>query len=303
MNTGLNIKQAEQATGIARQNIRFYEKQGLLAPARNRANAYRQYSAEDVRTLKLIRALRMLDMPLEDIRAVLNGVLPLAEAAGAQQQRLEARARELDAAIRCCGVLRAAGADAAGLDVDGLLARMETPPGGYFSGWAEDWRRVARAAHQQQFVFYPDGPVTNPREFTDALFAYAKEHRLDLVLTREGMYPEFTVDGTAYTAERNYKSVRGIPVACVRCTPVHPEQYEADVPPARRRLLKLAHYGWPALAILAFLGLTRPGLFSLLVTGGWEGWFLLAAVAVVPGASLFRAYLFHYNENGRPGRK
>ena len=250
MNTGLNIKQAEQATGIARQNIRFYEKQGLLAPARNRANAYRQYSAEDVRTLKLIRALRMLDMPLEDIRAVLNGTLPLAEAAGTQQQRLE-----------------------------------------------------ARAAHQQQFVFYPDGPVTNPREFTDALFAYAKEHRLDLVLTREGMYPEFTVDGTAYTAERNYKSVRGIPVACVRCTPVHPEQYEADVPPARRRLLKLAHYGWPALAILAFLGLTRPGLFSLLVTGGWEGWFLLAAVAVVTGASLFRAYLLHYNENGRPGRK
>ena len=32
----MGIKEAEEATGISRQNIRFYERQGLLHPARNK---------------------------------------------------------------------------------------------------------------------------------------------------------------------------------------------------------------------------------------------------------------------------
>lgn len=31
----MNIKQAEAQSNVTRQNIRFYEKQGLLSPARN----------------------------------------------------------------------------------------------------------------------------------------------------------------------------------------------------------------------------------------------------------------------------
>ena len=37
-------------------------------PKRDPNNSYRIYSPEDLRTLKLIRMLRMLDMPLEEIR-------------------------------------------------------------------------------------------------------------------------------------------------------------------------------------------------------------------------------------------
>ncbi|MCO7109545.1 hypothetical protein NIA69_10770 [Gemmiger formicilis] len=43
-----------------------------------------------MRALKLIRMLRTLDMPVEEIGTVLNGTLPLAEAAERQRQRLEA---------------------------------------------------------------------------------------------------------------------------------------------------------------------------------------------------------------------
>ena len=50
----MNIKQASEQSGVSSPNIRFYEKEGLLTPARNRSNAYRDYTAEDVRTLKLI---------------------------------------------------------------------------------------------------------------------------------------------------------------------------------------------------------------------------------------------------------
>ena len=84
----MNIKQASEQSGVSSPNIRFYEKEGLLTPARNRSNAYRDYTAEDVRTLKLIRMLRMLDLPLPTIQSVLRGEQPLAEAIQAQQEAL-----------------------------------------------------------------------------------------------------------------------------------------------------------------------------------------------------------------------
>lgn len=69
----MNIKQASEQSGVSAPNIRFYEKEGLLTPARRQGNDYRDYTAGDVRTLKLIRMLRMLDVPLPVIRSVLAG--------------------------------------------------------------------------------------------------------------------------------------------------------------------------------------------------------------------------------------
>ena len=54
----MNIKQASEQSGVSAPNIRFYEKEGLLTPARRQGNDYRDYTAGDVRTLKLIRMLR-----------------------------------------------------------------------------------------------------------------------------------------------------------------------------------------------------------------------------------------------------
>ena len=59
----MNIKQAAEQSGVSARNIRYYEQAGLLTPARNPENEYRIYSQADVRTLKLIRMLRTLDMP------------------------------------------------------------------------------------------------------------------------------------------------------------------------------------------------------------------------------------------------
>lgn len=79
----MNIKEAERLTGISRRNIRFYEQKGMLRPARNPENDYREYTPEDIQNLKYIRALRMVDMPLEEIQKVLAGKLSLEQAAGA----------------------------------------------------------------------------------------------------------------------------------------------------------------------------------------------------------------------------
>ena len=85
----MNIKEAEKATGVSVRNIRFYEQKGLLAPARNQENDYREYSDADIQRLQLIRALRMVDMPLEQIRDVAEGKMSLHDAATAQKEKLE----------------------------------------------------------------------------------------------------------------------------------------------------------------------------------------------------------------------
>ena len=96
----MNIKQASEQSGVSAPNIRFYEKEGLLTPARRQGNDYRDYTAGDVRTLKLIRMLRMLDVPLPTIKAVLRGEQPLQQALQAQQTVLEQQAAQLAAAMQ-----------------------------------------------------------------------------------------------------------------------------------------------------------------------------------------------------------
>lgn len=299
----MNIKQAQQRSGVSADNIRFYEKQGLIHPVRNPGNGYREYNEEDLRRLKLIRALRMLDMPLEQIGEVLSGKLSLAQAARAQKERLEARSRQLTQAIRLCGEFAAA-PGVEGLDVDSVLARAEgSDQKGFFREWVYDYRRTVLAEHEKRFTFVPDGAVTTPREFSAALFRYAAEHDLDLVVTKEGMYPEFTINGIEYTAQRNYAVVRGCPVASIACEAVHPSVLEpAGLSPARRRAQRLLHLLWfPALAVL-FLLLTRWSQLGGLLNS-WEGWVLLAALVVVAGVMSFRGWLLFYNENGKEGRK
>ena len=43
----MNIGQLETALGMTRANIRFYEKEGLLSPARSE-NGYRDYTGSDL---------------------------------------------------------------------------------------------------------------------------------------------------------------------------------------------------------------------------------------------------------------
>ena len=101
----MNIKQASEQSGVSAPNIRFYEKEGLLTPARQRDNSYRTYTEENIRTLKLIRMLRMLDVPLPTIKAVLRGEQPLQQALQAQQTVLEQQAAHLAAAMQFCADL------------------------------------------------------------------------------------------------------------------------------------------------------------------------------------------------------
>ena len=71
------IKEAEELTKVTSQNIRYYEKQGLLAPKRDKENSYRLYSEEEISRLKLIRLFRKLGMPIGEIRRMFEGDISL----------------------------------------------------------------------------------------------------------------------------------------------------------------------------------------------------------------------------------
>ena len=55
----MTVKELEQALGMSRANIRFYEKEGLLSPLRLE-NGYRDYTPDDLETLRKIKLLRQL---------------------------------------------------------------------------------------------------------------------------------------------------------------------------------------------------------------------------------------------------
>lgn len=58
----------EIMAGMSRANIRYYEKEGLLNKTLRNDNNYRKYTNEDVLQLRRIKILRLLDVPMEDIR-------------------------------------------------------------------------------------------------------------------------------------------------------------------------------------------------------------------------------------------
>ena len=161
----MNTKQVEELTGMSRQNIRYYERMWLLEPARDDSNAYRDYSEEDVRRLKLIRMLRMLDMPLKDIRDIVNEKVSLREAVRHQKEILQAQQRQLNAAIEVCTSIGREKDDRP--DVDGYLSRMEMMErdGGLFARFVDDYKQVVHEEQERKFSFYTESPVNTAGAF------------------------------------------------------------------------------------------------------------------------------------------
>lgn len=122
----MNIAEVERRTGLTRANIRFYEKEGLIAPARS-ANGYRDYTEADVETLRKVRLLRQLRVPVPEIRAVQAGERPLPEAAAKQLDVLEQDIREGQQAYAACRAICDDRAEWDGLDVDKYLSISVLP--------------------------------------------------------------------------------------------------------------------------------------------------------------------------------
>ena len=100
----MNIKEIEERSGLTRANIRYYEQEGLLAPAR-RENKYRDYSEEDLETLLRIALLRNRGFSLDEIRRLQSGELELAAAMRERSAALESEGQRLLAARNVCDAI------------------------------------------------------------------------------------------------------------------------------------------------------------------------------------------------------
>ncbi len=68
----MRIGELGRATGVDIETIRYYEKTGLLPPPARQPNGYRTYGPEHLERLAFIRHCRALDMPLAEIKRLLD---------------------------------------------------------------------------------------------------------------------------------------------------------------------------------------------------------------------------------------
>lgn len=120
----MKINEAEQAIGITKKNIRFYEQEGLLTPSRA-ANGYRDYSEADVDTLLRIKLLRKLDIPLEEIRRLQSGILTLDDCLQRHLIALGRKRKNLESVEGFCRKILSETDTLQTLPVNQLLAQME----------------------------------------------------------------------------------------------------------------------------------------------------------------------------------
>ena len=94
----LTIGALAQRAQVSTSMLRFYEREGLLRPARRSSGGYRLYGAEAERTLLFIRRAQRLGLSLDDIRLVLEGRGSGRTVVGIAEQRFLEIERRLTAA-------------------------------------------------------------------------------------------------------------------------------------------------------------------------------------------------------------
>ena len=69
----MNIKVVSEKTGLTKKAIKYYESEGLISPLKNNDNNYREYTDNDIVKLNLIGALRIIDIPIREIKSLVTG--------------------------------------------------------------------------------------------------------------------------------------------------------------------------------------------------------------------------------------
>ena len=66
--TGYTIDQAAERMGISKHTLRYYEREGLLAPVEKAANGHRRYTDDDLGWVRTLQLLRGTGMPIREMR-------------------------------------------------------------------------------------------------------------------------------------------------------------------------------------------------------------------------------------------
>ncbi|MCH5270692.1 MAG: MerR family transcriptional regulator [Lachnospiraceae bacterium] len=121
----MKINEVELTIGMTKKNIRFYEQEGLLTPSRSPRNGYRDYSADDVNTLRQIKLLRKLGISIEDIKKLQDDSLSLEDCLRGHLVTLEQERKNLDAVTKFCRRLLTKDITFDNMPTEQLLADIE----------------------------------------------------------------------------------------------------------------------------------------------------------------------------------
>ena len=94
----MRIGALAHAAGISVDTVRYYERRGLLAAPRRTANGYREYGAEALPRLRLIRAAAAVGFSLVELQRILRrrdgGTAPCADVVEAAREKAVALRQE-----------------------------------------------------------------------------------------------------------------------------------------------------------------------------------------------------------------
>ena len=214
----MNIKQASEQSGVSAPNIRFYEKEGLLTPARRQGNDYRDYTAGNVRTLKLIRMLRMLDVPLLPSRRYCAGNSPATGAASPADRAGAAGG----AAGGSHAVLRRP-CPAGSADRHAGRGRLPDPHGkprpaaGLLLRLAAGLLHAGAGAASKALFLYSAGQHQHPAGVYGGFAGLCRGKGNAVYPDQRGNVPEFLLDDIAYkpTATRASTGTRSAAMLCI----------------------------------------------------------------------------------------
>ena len=88
------------------QTIRYYEREGLLSAPARMDNGYRDYGAEHLSRLQFIRHCRALDIPLAEVRQLLDYAQAPRESCSATNDLLDAHIERVNERLRSLQHLR-----------------------------------------------------------------------------------------------------------------------------------------------------------------------------------------------------
>jgi DNA-binding transcriptional MerR regulator len=108
----LTVGQLAQLADMSPDGVRFYERRGLLAPARRTSAGYRLFDPSAIDRLDFIRKAQALGLSLDQVGEVLRAATGGAAPCEHVRAALETHLRKVDARLRDLRALRATLADA-----------------------------------------------------------------------------------------------------------------------------------------------------------------------------------------------
>lgn len=67
-NSGYNIRNMAEQSGMSAHTLRYYERVGLIQPVKRARNGHRQYSKADAAWLNFLHCMRATNMPIRQLQ-------------------------------------------------------------------------------------------------------------------------------------------------------------------------------------------------------------------------------------------